>query len=330
MYLIKIFLLVFLTLPAVSFAAETFVLQPFQRQLSFAGFTRPKSELLISSEVSGRCEKVLVDIGESVAAGGVVVTLDKTFVLLDLQKNRIAQEQVERQLELDKKTVARYSSLIINKSTAQATYDEAMFQADSHAIKLKSLQNEEVRLRELLKRHTLAAPSGWKVIERFVEPGEFVRPGEPLLRLGDFRELLIPFVFTWGQLEIVEKYDRLQLYFPDQEKTIAGTVFRVAPGFDEKTRKIRVDVLVHTEKESGVEKWRGGMRVILQIQGTVEKNTFSVPSSALLSRYEAHWLVTEQGRRIKIILLEMDENRDRAVVSGRGLAKGQFFLVSPE
>ena len=142
--------------------------------------------------------------------------------------------------------------------------------------------------------------------------------------------MLIPFVFTWGQLEIVEKYDRLQLYFPDQEKTIAGTVFRVAPGFDEKTRKIRVDVLVHTEKESGVEKWRGGMRVILQIQGTVEKNTFSVPSSALLSRYEAHWLVTEQGRRIKIILLEMDENRDRAVVSGRGLAKGQFFLVSPE
>ena len=186
MYLIKLFFLSFLMLPAVSFAAETFVLQPFQRQLSFAGFTRPKSELLISSEVSGRCENVLVDIGESVAAGGVVVTLDKTFVLLDLQKNRIAQEQVERQLELDKKTVARYSSLIKNKSTAQATYDEAMFQADSHAIKLKSLQNEEVRFRELLKRHTLAAPSGWKVIERFVEPGEFVRPGNPCCDWGIF------------------------------------------------------------------------------------------------------------------------------------------------
>ncbi len=330
MYLIKIFLLFFLTLPVVSFAAETFVLQPFQRQLIFAGFTRPKSELLISSEVSSRCEDVLVDIGEPVAAGGVVVTLDKTFVLLDLQKNRIAQEQVERQLELDKKTVARYSTLIKNKSTAQATYDEAMFQADSHTIRLKSLQSEAVRLGELLKRHTLAAPDGWKVIERFVEPGQFVRPGEPLLRLGDFRQLLIPFVFTLGQLEIVEKSDHLQLYFPDQEKIIDGTVFRVAPGFDEKTRKIRADVLVHTVKESGVEKWRGGMRAILHIQGMVEKDTFSVPSSALLSRYEAHWLVTEQGQRLKVILLEMNEDRDKAVVSGRGLSKGQIFLVSPE
>ena len=330
MYLFKIILLSFLLLPSYSFAAETFVLQPFQRQLSFVGFTRPKSELLISSEVSGRCEKVLVDIGESVAAGGVVATLDKTFILLDLQKNRIAQEQVQRQLELDKKTVARYSTLIKNKSTAQATYDEAMFQVDSHTIRLKSLQNEQMRLGELLKRYTLVAPDGWKVIDRFVEPGQFVRPGEPLLRLGDFRQLLIPFVFTCGQLEIVEQYDRLQLYFPDQGKTVDGTVYRVAPGFDEKTRKIKVDVLVHTEKESGAGKWRGGMRAILHIQGTVERDTFSVPSSALLSRYEAHWLVSEQGEQVKVIFLEKSKNGEKAIVSGKGLSKGHSFLVFPE
>lgn len=64
---------------------------------------RPKQELNITSEVSGRSKNVLVDIGDSVPADRAGVELDKTFIMLDLQKNRIAQEEVGRQLELKEK-----------------------------------------------------------------------------------------------------------------------------------------------------------------------------------------------------------------------------------
>jgi len=311
-------------------ATEIFELRPFKRQLSFTGFTRPQKELVVSSEVSGRCKAVLLEQGDTVAPSGFVAEMDSTFIELDLNKNRIAQEQAKSQLELEKKTLSRYTTLIKTNSAAQATYDDAVLRADIHTLALRNLENEEVRLQELIRRHTLLGPAGWKVMARFVEPGEFIRQGEQVIRLGDFRQLVIPFFLTYEEINLLKKTEKIRLFVPDLGVDVESRIFRVAPGFNEKTRKIPVDLIVDADMVGTEISLRGGMRVLLKLAGKKEDGSFFVPFSALISRYDTHWLTTEDGERKNVILLGKSEDVGYAVVAGAELVAGESFLVYPE
>jgi len=328
---LSVFLIMLFPLCAVAAAEETIQLQPYQRSLELTGFTRAKAEVAIAGEVSGRCSKIHVDLGDTVPASGIVAELDSTLVRLDLVKNKIAQEQAGRQLLLEKKTLDRYTTLMENKSAAQATFDEASLRADILELTLQDLVNEEARQKEMLDRHTLRGPPGWQVIERFVEEGAFVHQGEAVMRLGDFRQLLVSFMLSYEELDLLRKMEEIILRFPELEVTAEARIHRVSPGFDVKSRKIPVDLIVLPETFSSAVDLRGGLRVTLTIVGKEETGSFVVPMSALVSRYEAHWLVKADGRRKKVILLgtEAHGQEAQAIITGKELAAGESFLLLP-
>ncbi len=328
-YSIFIFIFVYCFFSSV-YAGELVQLHPYKRHISLTGFTRPKTAMTVSAEVSGKCTAVLVDVGDSVGPDGVVAKIDSTFIKLDLAKNTIAQDQASHQLELERKTLARYTSLVSKKSTAQATYDEAVLQAEIHVLALKSLKNEASRLQELMNRHTLYGPAGWKVMQRFIEPGEFIQQGEPIVHLGNFQALIIPFLMTYEELELLQKTDGPKLYFPDFDRSMQSRIFRIAPDFDEKRKKITVELIVEQESSSTVPTLRGGLRVQLKLDGNNENSAFLVPFSSLVSRYEAHWLVTENGQQKQVILMGKSENGEDAIITGKNLASGDSFLASPQ
>lgn len=311
-------------------AEETVQLRPYHRQLSLTGFTRAKAELSVAGEVSGRCTRILVDRGDIVPPSGVVAELDSTFVSLDLEKNKIAQQQARQQLELEQKTLSRYTTLMQSNSAAQATYDETSLRAALYELTLKSLKNEQVRLKETLDRHTLYGPPGWRVIDRFIEVGTFVHQGEPVLRLGDFRQLLVRFMLSYEELELLQKMTSIIFQFPELKATAEAQIYRVSPDFDAKSRKIPIDLIVSPPATFSASSLRGGLRTILTIVGKKEIGSFVIPISALVSRYEAHWLVKADGRRKKVILLGKNDDGSQAIIAGKELAAGETFLASPE
>lgn len=324
------FLIFFISICASQvFAEELVKLQPYAREISFTGFTRPIKELSIAAEISGKYIAVLVDVGDSVRGDGVVAEIDSTFVRLDLEKNKLVQKQTELQLALANKTLARFKNLINKNSTAQATYDETVLNAEVLELTLKALKNEQERLTEHLERHTLHAPVGWDVTQRLVEPGEYVRQGEPILRLGNFKTLLIPFLFTYEELSLLQRMERLTLYLPDLDGEVEAKFYRVAPDFDENRRKISVDLMVTKEAMGSHSVLRGGLRAQLRIKGKTEQNSFTIPSTALISRYDAHWLLAPDGKQQKVILLGTTEDGKELIVNGSELTAEDLFVADP-
>jgi RND family efflux transporter MFP subunit len=330
MRIISVFLVLFLNLFSPVLAEETVELLPYQRLLTLTSFTRAKAELSVAGEVSGRCTRILVDRGDIVPPSGVVAELDSTFVRLDLEKNSIAQKQARLQLDLEKKTLSRYTTLMQSNSAAQATFDEASLRADLHELTLESLKNEQARLKETLDRHTLYGPPGWQVVDRFIEEGAFVHQGEPVLRLGDFRQLLMHFMLSYEELELLQKMTSISLQFPELSITAPGQIYRVSPDFDAKSRKIPVELILSPPATFSAASLRGGLRANLTIAGREERGSFVIPSSALISRYEAHWLVKADGQRKKVIVLGTNEDGQQAIVTGNELIPGETFLAFPE
>jgi len=312
---------------SVAFGTEIFQLQPYTREIQLSGLARPVRMMTVHAEISGRCSAVLVDVAERVPDAGIVAELDDTFIQLDLAKNRISQDKARRQLEEEKKNLDRYTALISKNSTAQATYDEALLRADTYRYSLQLLQVEESQLREQLARSRITAPQGWTVINRFSEPGEYLRLGDPVLELGDFRRLLVTFLLTPQEVFGLQGEDRIQLFFPElPDSVVQAELHTISPLSDPVSKKIevelQVDGLVHPQL-------RGGLQARWTLPGESVANQFVAPISALESRYEAHWLHSVDGARHKVILLGYTPDGREAVVSGDGLAAGQSYLAQP-
>lgn len=318
-------------LPGVCVSAaemELASLRPYARQIRFTGFTRPIQELTLAAEISGTYTAVSVDVGNVVGGSGVVAEIDATFVRLALQKNTIAQRQTELQLVLARKNLARFQNLIDKKSTAQATYDETVLSTRILELTQEKLKNEQENLTQQLRRHTLRAPVGWSVIERYVEPGEYARQGEPVLKLGDFTSLYIPFLFTYEELRLLQEMAGPIITLPDLGNAVAAKIYRVAPDFDDKTRKIAVDLRIAAEEVAANPALRGGVRGELTLSGKTEPHTFLITSNALVSRYDAHWLIAPDGQQRKVLLLGMTEDGKDAIISGIGLTKGARYITN--
>ena len=333
--LITIAATLFLSIVATSLTAqEQVTLQPHYRTITLTGFTYPRKELTISSEVNGKCEAVYADVGEKIPDNGVFARIDTTFIRLDIEANKVNQERAERQLAQEEKTLARFTSLRRKESAPQAQLDEAELAADLNKLEIRKLQNEARRLAEKLVRHIITAPPGWLLIERFIEPGELIQESKPVARLGDFRQLLVPLAVSYGELQAIEAARRLQVELPDIALTLPATIYRTSPVFDAATRKIKVDLLIdatrHTPDQNIQESLRGGMRAHFSFKSFEANNRFSIPATALINRYEAQWLMKPDGSTTQIILLGTENNGLTAIISGENLEAGQNYLAVPE
>ncbi len=321
---------IYLLNPLCSRAENVFELAPFFRTATLNGLTHPRKEMTITSEVSGRCRDIYADMSEVIPSSGKFAEIDSTFLNLDIESNKIAQEQARRQLDQEKKTLDRYTVLVKQKSTPQATFDEVALKVDLYNLTLKKLQNEALRLQEQRTRHTIMAPAGWQVIERFAEPGEFIQAGQPIAHLGDFQNLLAKFAVTYDELKTLEDIQHLSLLLPDVGRQVEASIYRVSPVFDVKTRKIPMELEISASQENHASPLRGGMRAELVFKSATAAGTYVVPLSALISRYEAHWLVRPDGTKQQVVVLGRTEDGSQAVVSAETLSAGMTFLSEPD
>lgn len=131
----------------------------------------PLRRATLAAEVGGVVETVGAGLGEAVAAGRVLATIDERA-----QAQAVAEaEALLRQAKLQ---YQRAQNLFDRKAVTQANLLDAVTNRDVAEARLASarLQLEKARLQ---------APWSGRIAERFVEPGAFVSPGTPLFELVD-------------------------------------------------------------------------------------------------------------------------------------------------
>ncbi|MFT5700877.1 MAG: membrane fusion protein (multidrug efflux system) [Desulforhopalus sp.] len=309
--------------PSLLLGSETVQPKPYYRTQLLTGFTKARQTVLISSEVGGKCIAFHAEIGTTIPTSGVLAEIDATYVHLDIQSNRLELESVKRELLTEKKMLQRYTTLLEKNSSTQAKLDEVTLSADLHELKINSLTNQYQRLQENLARHRISAPAGWTMIDRMVEPGEYVQPGGPIAEIGDFTKLIVPLALSFKELQSLKKTIDVPLYFPDLNLRIIGHIYRVSPIFFETTKKIPVDLIVEAKHHDTI--IRGGLRAELHLTEQ-KKDTYVLPLSAVINRYDAYWIVNEDSGRMRVLFLGTTDNGSAAIVSSSELQKEDSIL----
>ena len=303
-------------------AVDVVTAEAATRSQLLSGYTRARIILHLSAEESGRVAEVFADIGDPIPDAGHFTCLDDTYNKLEQRANQAGQARIKVDIAHVRKQVKRYQSLVKSNSSAQIQLDETRRSLDSNLKQLEELMIQSEVLAERLRRSCVSAPPGWLVMDREVEPGQWVNKGQQVARVGDYSRLLIPFALSNAEFNALQQTSDLQLWFPDLGKHAAARIARVSPTFDEASRKIRVEL----EVQEGLDELRGGMRAELSLRLSLNSGAVMVPRGALDERYEQYWLKREDGSEIKVVYLGRDDAGRVRVVSPE-IAPGQRFQI---
>jgi len=304
---------------SVSAVAEDkwFDVMPATRNVVITGFTYAQAKMPLTSEVDGKVSEIFADIGESISETNKFACLDDAFTQIDIKSAKREMSKHYVDIKYYKKEVARHKKLVKKQTIAISVLDELVRNLSSSRESLSIATIRKDRLEELQKRHCIEAPEGWLVIDRNIEPGQWVRQGEVVAHIGNYSQLKVPVTLSHTELASLKKNkEKIELVFEESKVRIHAVIEHISPAFDEKTRKILVDLLIN----KGGHELHGGMRVSLSLEGSgsTQKDTFIINKLALEERYEEYWVQRKDGKNIRVKVLGEQAN-GKVMISSRDI-----------
>lgn len=142
---------------------------------TYPGTFEPNRETKISTDIQGKVNEVLVDIGNMVREGQTLIRLDNSLLRLQL-------ETIEVQIEGLEADVKRYAVL----AKAEAIQGVQLEKAE---LGLKSAKVQKATIIAQISKTEIKSPFSGIVTAKLTEEGAFAAPGIPLLQITDISRL---------------------------------------------------------------------------------------------------------------------------------------------
>ena len=217
------------------------------------------TETTIYAEQSGALLNFSVSEGDSIAPGQEIGVVDTTQIWLKIRQLGATKEvyrsqkpDMEKQIAATRQQLAkaqaeqrRYQELVADGAAPSKMLDDAKSQVqvlrrqlDAQISSLntssrsldKQIAATDVQVSQLydqLRKCHVVAPAGGTVLEKYVESGEFVTTGKPLLKVADIQRMYIRAYVTSAQLKSIRVGQPVKVfadYGDQQKKEYAGTV----------------------------------------------------------------------------------------------------------
>lgn len=211
------------------------------------------TEVTVSAETSGRLEYMYADEGDRIGQGEVVVLIDTTSTALLLKQARARRQAATAQVEsarlrleqarlddsLAQKEYDRLARLVAAGSANQQQYDRAenaagqtrlANKAAAAAVRVATADLAAIEANIALLEKQWAdcrpmSPVTGTVITTFVETGELITAGRPILKIARLDTVWVKIYFPPADLTRIKLGDRAEVDPEDgRSQPLAGTV----------------------------------------------------------------------------------------------------------
>jgi len=247
----------------------------------------------ISSETAGRVVDVLVEAGDRVQQGQVLLRLDVGRPASATQAANAAVAQSEARLTQAERELGRTKKLVKTGGLPEQRLDDAQ-----DSVRLASAARDAARAEARLARRGLTdavvrAPFAATVVERTVELGEYLAPGSPLLTLADTSLLKARVLLDPREAIDVTVDSEATVYVHARPgEVFSGKVVRVGEVIDPRTRRLPVEV----ELDDHGGRLRPGLVARFSVVTGEPEMVMRVPLDGVFERFGSqHVYVIEDG-----------------------------------
>ncbi|MAP95046.1 MAG: efflux transporter periplasmic adaptor subunit [Ponticaulis sp.] len=332
---------------ALSVFTEPVVRQDLQLVVRSQGEVKPRREISISPQISGRISYVspaFID-GGFVRRGDVLVRVDDAdYQLAKVRaqsqvasaEQRLFREQAETELALQD-----LEDLGISDASPLARREPQLAEARANLDAAKS----QLRDAELaLERTIIRAPFEGRIRSKDVDVGQFVSTGQALGRMfgTDFAEVALPLTDAeMGRLGLTFAFEetdetpgpvvRLSADVAGQTRIWNARITRTAAAVDPQTRLISAIATVADPFGEGASDGMPlapGLFVSAEIEGRVLEDILIAPRDALRGKDQI-FVADEDDQTLHIHTVSVIYSDDNGVYLNSGVEEGDLAILSP-
>ena len=294
-------------------------------EITLAGTTRPIRDSLIATEVDGRVLARRVEKGDFVEKDGILFVLDQVRLERALDLARAELEEVKARLERATRQEERALELHKKQVLSPSLMDEAVSERRAQESRREQARVQIEAIKDDLARCLIRAPFAGVVTELYTEVGQWLRQGEPIVRLADFEtiEIVVNLPERY-YAQVVKDADAPATLASLPDLTLQGKVFAVVPQVESAARTFPVLVRASNPDRSV----GGGM--LAQVTLTLGRSVqiLQVPRDALVVSQTGTVVYKVEGDIATPVPVESGRAAGTLVeVRGEGLQEGDQVVV---
>jgi len=265
----------------------------------------------MSAQTSGRVLEVPFDVNDYVPEGALIIKLTDV-------EQQAALRRAQASYNAAKANYDRIAQLFSRQTVSKAAMDNARERRDTAEAGLRTAQQQ-------LDYTAIKAPYAGYVTKRFVQVGEEVRPGEPLISGISLKALRVAVQIPQTAAGAVRKYSAADVILDQATgKRVTAAKITVFPFADPQTHSFSVRLEL-PEVDTGL---YPGMTVKCAFE-VGEAKKLLIPVSALVQRSEVSGVYVVKGDRVGLRQLRLGHRYGERVEVLAGLSGGEQIAADP-
>jgi membrane fusion protein (multidrug efflux system) len=274
----------------------------------------PEDEVKVLAEAEGRVVRLQVEEGDSVTQGEVLAVIDRD----------------EAEIALNKAAL-RAANARVAFERAEGTLDQGLIsreEFDRLTLEYDVARQEVAEAEWRLQRTVICAPFTGRVTERFITPGQHLRPGDELFTVADFDPLIARIFLPEKDVLTLDEGRVVRISLAaDPSLEFVGRIRQISPVVDTATGTVKVTV----EASSPPTQARPGAFVSIGIVRERREAAVLLPRKSVIRELRsAHVFITDgakaEKRSVSLGLEEGDivealggvEAGEQVIVAGQG------------
>jgi RND family efflux transporter MFP subunit len=249
------------------------------------GTVHARETAVVSAQVMGRIQQVLVRQGDSVRAGQTLAVLDDAALRDSVNQAQAAVKAAQGEeaaaqtgARLAESTLDRYRQLQAEKSVSPQEMDEVSRRSEAAAARLEAARAQtgaaraqESGARTMMGYTRLRSPFAGVVTARMADPGTMAAPGVPLLQIDQAGLLQLQTTVDESAIGAIHKGMKVQVAIDSASSTnLPGTVAEIDAAADPSSHSflVKIDLPSSSQLRAGMygtAKFANGLRQAILI-----------------------------------------------------------------
>ncbi len=297
--------------------------------------------VVLSAQVSGILKQYDADVGRRVDSGSLLAMLDATDYTLALREAEANLDAAKARRSAAKNTFERAGRLLPEKAITPELFDKAEAEHKTAKAQVAQLTNMVAQARRRLEKTSILAPFDGYVTQRFVELGQNVSVGDPVMQVADMKTMRVKIHINELDYRHLDKEDPVTVTVEAFSQTsIPGRVDKIGIQADARTNTFEIEILVDNPDF----RLKAGLTARVAIQTEVISNAVMIPQNSVLFRESGKEVFIVDDNQLavvrKVTLGRMDGSDVRildgvnpgdklVVAGGQYLNPGDKVMVTP-
>lgn len=275
-----------------------------------SGTVLANEEVQLSAEVAGRITSINFVEGTTVKKGTVLVTINDTELVAQLNKVRYNQKLAEEREQ-------RSSTLLEKEAISQEEYDRVL-------TDLNTVKAEASLIMAQLEKAKIKAPFTGTIGLRQVSEGAFVTPGQRIATLTQVQPVKIEFSVPERFAQSVTKSSKIIFSMEGDTNKYIADVYAVEPSIDATTRSVSVRAL-HPNKNFEL---RPGSFARIEFKLNHMENALQVPAQAIIPELGGYKVFKVKSGLAEQVEIGVGIRTSEMVQITQGLIAGDTVITS--